>query len=233
MTVMEDYDYTLPDLEEVDMVPENVSHYTYSMGWMCQDPLFDTRHWYTDIPDFSVCLQKTILIWLPCGFLWAAAPFLIYRRLKQTKQIQIPHTLLNIVATILAVGLVVLALADLIYFANDAAASLVDILDPTLRGLTYVMVTILIQLNRIRGCRNSAVLWIFWTMSLILGVPRLYSQLRREVDSSIDGDLTETISYIVTFVSIFAQWILAFFMDARPTYAIGEGETFLSFIYMN
>ena len=190
---------------------------------MCSDPLFDSQNWYSDIPDFSVCLQKTILIWIPCGFLWLAAPFLIYSRMK-TKQVNIPHTLLNIVSSTLAVGLVVFALADLIYFANKADSSLVDILDPVIRGLTFVLVTGLIQLNRVGGCRNSAVLWIFWTVLVIFSVPRLYSQLRREIDGDIDGDITETVSNIMTFVIIFTLWILAFFMDAQPAYGVGQGK---------
>ena len=189
----------------------------------------DSRNWYSDIPDFSVCLQKTILIWLPCGFLWIAAPFLIYNRMK-SKAVHIPHTLLNIVATTLAIGLVVFSLADLIYFSNKSNSSFVDIMDPIIRGLTFVLVTGLIQLNRIRGSRNSAVLWIFWTIFSLLSIPRLYSQLRREISGEIVGDITESVSNILTFVIIIIQWILAFFMDARPIYAIGEGEYFLSFL---
>ena len=37
-----------------------------------------------------------------------------------------------------------------------------------LRSATWVLVTLLVQLNRWRGCRNSAALWTFWTLTLIL-----------------------------------------------------------------
>ena len=208
------------------------SNYSLSMGWVCHEPLLDSRHWHAEVPDFSVCLQKTILIWVPCGFLWLCAPFLIYIRLK-SRHVQIQHTLLNIVATILAVGLVVFALADLIYFANDGQASLVDIIDPILRGVTWVLVTVLIQLNRMRGCRNSSVLWIFWTLFVLLSVPRIYSQMLRETAPDMEGDLTETLSYIMTFVIIFTQWILAFFMDKRPMYASGEGNYYHDYKILN
>ena len=207
---------------EMEAAPGN---YSVSMGWMCPDPLLDSSlHWDTEVPDFSVCLQKTLLVWLPCGFLWACAPFVIHSRLS-SRQLQIPHTLLNIVATILAAGLVLLAAADLIYFAASPDARLVDCLDPALRGLTWLLVAVLVQLNRARGCRNSGVLWIFWTLLVVLGVPRIYSQLRRELDPAVAGDdLTETLSSVITFVIILAQWILSFFMDAKPTYTAGEGK---------
>ena len=78
--------------------PINATDWTYKMGWLCPktDPLLDTSvSWNTQSPDISVCLQKSLLIWVPCGFLWVMAPFLIYR-LYRSKSLYIPHTLLNI-----------------------------------------------------------------------------------------------------------------------------------------
>ena len=119
-----------------------------------------------------------------------------------------------------------------------------------LRSATWVLVTLLVQLNRWRGCRNSAALWTFWTLTLILrwagfsyrenisktvkifllSVPRVYSQLRREVitEEDSEGDLVETISYILTFVVIIISWILAFFMDAKPVYTVTKGRKSIS-----
>ena len=210
----------------------NRTDYSLNMSWMCSDPLFDSKHWYTDIPDFSVCLQKTLLIWLPCGFLWLCSPFIIINRLR-SKQVHIPLTLLNTVSTILAAGLFTLATADLVTMSLRSDSSPVDIADPLLRAVTMILVSVIIQLNRLRGCRNSAVLWIFWTMMFIFSVPRVYSQLRREIDDQIRGDMQETTSYILTFVIIIIQWILAFFMDAKPAYTIGEGELEIFSCHLN
>ena len=57
-------------------------------------------------------------------------------------------------------------------------------------------------------------------------MPRVYSQLRREVitEEDSEGDLVETISYILTFVVILISWILAFFMDAKPVYTVTKGR---------
>ena len=43
-----------------------------------------------------------------------------------------------------------------------------DYIASHLRSATWVLVTLLVQLNRWRGCRNSAALWTFWTLTLIL-----------------------------------------------------------------
>ena len=55
----------------------------------------------------------------------------------------------------------------------------------------------------------------------------------RETAPDMEGDLTETLSYIMTFVIIFTQWILAFFMDKRPMYASGEGNYYLDYKILN
>ena len=204
----------------------NQTRTVYRLDWVCSDPLYDSAQWNASVPDISVCLQKTIPVWLPCGFLWLAAPFLIYSLLK-SKHVGIPPTLLNIVATILALGLLVFALFDLIFFTALQSGAAVDILDPVLRALTWSLVLVIIQLNRLRGCRNSPVLWVFWTIFLLLSLPRLYSQIKRELETQGSTDfLTETISFGFTFLIILGQWILAFFMDAKPAYSTGEGNIF-------
>jgi len=209
-------------------VPEdsNATNWSYPMGWLCTetDPLVDTTvMWNTHSPDFSVCLQKSLLVWLPCGFVWVLTPFLIYR-LFSSKSLYIPHTLLNIVQTVLAAGLGIFAGADLIYFSTKSHANMVDLLDPIIRGLTWLLVMGLVQLGRARGSRNSAVLWIFWLLSIIFSIPRLYSQAKRELDSTTASDKTEVVSNTLTLAIMVLQWILAFFMDAKPAYAVGEGQ---------
>ena len=32
----------------------------------------------TSWPEFTQCFQDSLLIWLPCGFLWISAPFYLY-----------------------------------------------------------------------------------------------------------------------------------------------------------
>ena len=223
MPYFEDTVSTTADSE----VPEspNATDWSYQMEWLCPetDPLLDTSiTWNTPSPDISVCLQKSLLVWLPCGFLWALAPFLIYR-LYSSKSLYIPHTLLNIVRTVLAAGLGLFAGADLIYFSTKNNASSADTLDPIIRGLTWLLLVGLIQLMRVRGSRNSAVLWIFWLLYIMCSIPRLYSQVRRELDSTSPSDMTEVISNTLTLTIAIVQWILAFFMDVKPAYSVGEG----------
>lgn len=221
------YEDTLTTLADSD-VPEseNATELIFQMGWLCPktDPLVNTSiSWNTADPDVSVCLQKSLLIWVPCGFLWLLAPFLIYR-LFRSKSLYIPFTLLNIIQTVLAAGLAVFAVADLIYFSSKDQKDTADVLDPVVRGLTFLLVVAMIQLRRIRGSRNSGILWIFWLLYTLLNLPRLYSQMRRELKEEASSDLTETISNTLTLLIVIVQWILSFFMDAKPSYIVGQAE---------
>ena len=147
-----------------------------NMSWVYRAPLlcgdeafFDSRlSWDTDDPLVSVCAQKSLLLWLPCALLWLLAPLQGYR-LMRSKARHIPHSLLNVVKTVLAIGLLILAIADLITFAS-AAGSKMDLLDPVLRGITWVLVAALIEAERTRGVRNSALLWVFWLVYLLCQV---------------------------------------------------------------
>ena len=40
----------------------------------CVSPVWDSNlTWYTDDPDFTPCFHKTVLVFVPCGFLWVFA----------------------------------------------------------------------------------------------------------------------------------------------------------------
>lgn len=52
--------------------------------------------WNSDDPDFTPCFEKTVLVLIPCAFLWIFLPLEIYY-LRRTKAYNIPFNLYNIV----------------------------------------------------------------------------------------------------------------------------------------
>ena len=38
-----------------------------------------TLTWNSTTPDFTPCFQDTVLVWVPCAFLWLTSPFEIYK----------------------------------------------------------------------------------------------------------------------------------------------------------
>lgn len=50
------------------------------------------RTWYTANPDLTQCFQNTVLVWLPCFYLWMCAPiYLIYLRSHDNGYICMTH----------------------------------------------------------------------------------------------------------------------------------------------
>ena len=55
--------------------------------------------WNTETPDFPECFHQTVLVWVPCGFMWLFAPFEIYQIITN-KDENIPWSLVNISKTV-------------------------------------------------------------------------------------------------------------------------------------
>uniref|UniRef100_A0A9J7YMS9 Multidrug resistance-associated protein 1 n=1 Tax=Cyprinus carpio carpio TaxID=630221 RepID=A0A9J7YMS9_CYPCA len=70
------------------------------------DPFWDwNRTWQTHNPDLTPCFQNTVLVWIPCLYLWLSAPFYILY-LKRNDRGYICMTHLNRAKTLLATFLI-------------------------------------------------------------------------------------------------------------------------------
>lgn len=68
--------------------------------------------WNTDDPEITECFQKTVLVWVPCAFLWLFSGIEIYYFLN-SKNKNIPYTWLFISKQILIITLILLNIVDL------------------------------------------------------------------------------------------------------------------------
>jgi ATP-binding cassette subfamily C (CFTR/MRP) protein 1 len=117
----------------------------------CPDPLWDSNlTWYTDNPDFTVCFQQTALIYVPSLALLLLTP-LQFRVLSQSRDRNVPWSILNILRFSLNAILTVLCLVDLGYtveaFASnredDVYAYSVFIVANVVRIATFVLALVL------------------------------------------------------------------------------------------
>merc|ERR1712012_1533960 len=44
----------------------------------CRDSFWNNSVWNTSVPALSQCFEETVLLGVPCVFLWVATPFWIY-----------------------------------------------------------------------------------------------------------------------------------------------------------
>lgn len=103
--------------------------------------------WYTDDPDLTKCFEKTVLIWIPCLFLWTFASLEVFYILHSKKR-DIPWNWLNVLKLVGTGALFMLTVVDLgayIYqstSSDDESATLynVDIYSPIIKMTTFVCI---------------------------------------------------------------------------------------------
>lgn len=96
--------------------------------------------WETDDPDLTPCFQKTVLVWVPCVFLWTCCFFEVYYIINSKKR-DIPWTFLNILKCVVTATLVILTVVDLVTsLRSETPVYNVDIYSPLIKILTFVSI---------------------------------------------------------------------------------------------
>ena len=54
-----------------------------------------TQTWDAEVPDFTPCFERTVLVWVPCGLLWLLSPAETLMLLRSNDRF-IPWTVLNV-----------------------------------------------------------------------------------------------------------------------------------------
>ncbi|XP_077843256.1 multidrug resistance-associated protein 1 isoform X5 [Macaca mulatta] len=145
------------------------------------DPLWDWNvTWYTSNPDFTKCFQNTVLVWVPCFYLWACFPF-YFLYLSRHDRGYIQMTLLNKTKTALGFLLWIVCWADLFYSFWERSRGIflapVFLVSPTLLGITMLLATFLIQLERRKGVQSSGIMLTFWLVALLCALAILRSKI--------------------------------------------------------
>uniref|UniRef100_A0A287B6A6 Multidrug resistance-associated protein 1 n=1 Tax=Sus scrofa TaxID=9823 RepID=A0A287B6A6_PIG len=136
--------------------------------------------WNTSNPDFTKCFQNTVLVWVPCSYLWVCFPFyFLYLSRHDRGYIQMTH--LNKAKTALGFLLWIVCWADLFYsFWERSLGKLlapVFLVSPTLLGVTMLLATFLIQIERRRGVQSSGIMLTFWLVALLCAIAILRSKI--------------------------------------------------------
>lgn len=70
--------------------------------------------WEADNPDLTPCFQQTVLVWVPCVFLWFFS-FLEVYYIKQSRDRDIPYNSVNLSKLIITAAIIILTIVDLVY----------------------------------------------------------------------------------------------------------------------
>ncbi|XP_070940280.1 multidrug resistance-associated protein 1 isoform X1 [Macaca nemestrina] len=187
------------------------------------DPLWDWNvTWYTSNPDFTKCFQNTVLMWVPCFYLWACFPF-YFLYLSRHDRGYIQMTLLNKTKTALGFLLWIVCWADLFYSFWERSRGIflapVFLVSPTLLGITMLLATFLIQLERRKGVQSSGIMLTFWLVALLCALAILRSKIMTALKEDVQVDLFRDITFYVYFSLVLIQLVLSCFSDRSPLFS--------------
>nr|XP_054298331.1 multidrug resistance-associated protein 1-like isoform X4 [Pongo pygmaeus] len=187
------------------------------------DPLWDWNvTWYTSNPDFTKCFQSTVLMWVPCFYLWACFPF-YFLCLSRHDRGYIQMTLLNKTKTALGFLLWIVCWADLFYSFWERSRGIflapVFLVSPTLFSVTMLLATFLIQLERRKGVQSSGIMLTFWLVALLCALAILRSKIMTALKEDAQVDLFRDITFYVYFSLLLIQLVLSCFSDRSPLFS--------------
>ncbi|KAJ0175661.1 hypothetical protein K1T71_008820 [Dendrolimus kikuchii] len=177
--------------------------------------------WYTENPELTPCFQKTVLVWIPCLYLWAAAFLDIYYILN-SKERNIPWNILNISKLVLTCILIVLKFVDLGVTVHKSSNGEEDVFNadyysPIIKILTFVLSGTLLYYNRKYGMRASGVLFFFWLLLVLAGLPQLRSEIVNHYNLSDDENVRYIfVSFMIYYPAIVIMFVLNCFADLPP-----------------
>ncbi|KAF5303469.1 hypothetical protein FQA39_LY09932 [Lamprigera yunnana] len=145
--------------------------------------------WSTDNPDFTICFEETVLVWIPCIFLWLFTTLEVYY-MKHSENKNIPWNFLNISKMIIITIMITLTLIDLLslikYYVNTTSVYNVQIYTPVIKTLTWGLSALLLHFNRKHGIRTSGVQFIFWLLTVLCGAPQFRTEIMDLHTNSLD-----------------------------------------------
>uniref|UniRef100_A0A8B9LYP1 ABC-type glutathione-S-conjugate transporter n=1 Tax=Astyanax mexicanus TaxID=7994 RepID=A0A8B9LYP1_ASTMX len=118
--------------------------------------------WFTPNPDLTECFQHTVLVWFPCFYLWLCAPFyFLYLGFHDYGRISVSS---------LCVTKTVTCWSCLIITWSSFSA------------LSFAVLTVcVIHLERMKGCRSSLFLFVFWTLAVVCSLVPLRANIQAVV----------------------------------------------------
>ncbi|KAE8579699.1 hypothetical protein XENTR_v10024156 [Xenopus tropicalis] len=178
--------------------------------------------WYTENPDFTKCFQNTVLIWIPCIYLWFCLPFyFVYLRKNDQGYIQMSH--LNKAKTAIGFILWLACWADLFYSFWERSQSIyrapVYVVSPTVLGITMLLATFLIQYERIKGVQSSGVMLNFWIVALLCAIIIFRSKVLHALKPDAQIDVFRDTTFYIYFLLVLVELILSAFPDRPPLFS--------------
>uniref|UniRef100_A0A8D3DGD5 ABC-type glutathione-S-conjugate transporter n=1 Tax=Scophthalmus maximus TaxID=52904 RepID=A0A8D3DGD5_SCOMX len=149
-------------------------------SWFCRCHYDWNRTWYTANPDLTQCFQNTVLVWVPCIYLWLLAPFYCLHLYCHDRG-RIQMSCLCSSKMVLGFLLASFGFVEFFYIllerSQEIHQHMVFLLSPIIRSMTVILALCIIQLERMRGCRSSVFLFLFWVLAVVCSLVPLRAKI--------------------------------------------------------
>ncbi|XP_064596836.1 multidrug resistance-associated protein 1-like [Liolophura sinensis] len=208
------------------------------MPWsFCAHALWDgSLTWNSSYPEFTECFQNTVLVLVPCGWLWVTSPFYlcyIYTRSRpplRISRLSVAKCVLGIVVAIFSVVKAVQALSR--HTALGEYEGTADIISPFIRAATMIFAALLVLIDLKRGSLTSGMLWIFWFLEVVAGISPFYTDIIQQKYED-KNELVNFVIFYIDYAFVVVQFVLHCFAEKprflRPTRRKQSPETSASF----
>ncbi|XP_072281284.1 ATP-binding cassette sub-family C member 2 [Pyxicephalus adspersus] len=165
-------------------------------------------------PDFPVCFQQTVLVWIPLIFFWLFTPWQLLNLCKKNR-VKSPIsklylakqflTLLLFFTSVAGIGITVSEhITEQASTYPDKIVPTVLYINPPLYAVTWVMVLLVHHSRRYCVRKDSGTLFIFWTLSFVCGIFSFQSLIR----TALKEEIPDLPRYCLFFISFSLQTIL-------------------------
>uniref|UniRef100_A0A668AQY3 ABC-type glutathione-S-conjugate transporter n=1 Tax=Myripristis murdjan TaxID=586833 RepID=A0A668AQY3_9TELE len=152
-------------------------------------------------------------------YLWACAPlYLLYLWFRDHGCISLSS--LCCVKTLLGLCLASFSMLEIFYLLvkknEEIQKHMVFLLSPVIRSLSMVLAVCIIQLERMKGCRSSVLLFIFWTLAVVCSIVPFRANVQEIIAEGFTADAMRFVAFFIYFSMLLTQLILSCFSDRRP-----------------
>ncbi|XP_076122347.1 multidrug resistance-associated protein 1 isoform X2 [Alosa pseudoharengus] len=187
------------------------------------DPFWDwNRTWQSDNPDLTPCFQNTLLVWVPCLYLWISAPFyFLYLKFNDHGYICMTH--LNKAKTAFGFLLWIICWADVFYSfwerGQGQALAPVYLVSPTLLGITMLLATFFIQYERFKGVQSSGVMLNFWFIAVVCATVSFRSKILQALNEPSTVVVFRYTTFYIYYTLLLISLFLSCLSDRPPLFS--------------
>ncbi|XP_042871644.1 ATP-binding cassette sub-family C member 3-like [Penaeus japonicus] len=187
-----------------------------SLSAICREPFWNgTRSWASEEPEIGACMERTVLVWVPCLLLWAfGLPRLAQlRRRPSDPGPWTPPLGLKVFFTAIMLATAVIQLAWAAAAGEERVPPAEFIAGAVLLA-TYILCMVLILMGRRKSEQNSEILLLYWLFSLICNLPQIYAFFNGS-NGRIQGvPYAVAVTFVVQFLCNVALFLVSCFKDA-------------------